>query len=502
MRTEKSQLEMPDGAIFTAESAKARRITQRKCVMEGTLKGCQTIFHLPSFSLHLSASLRVLCGKIKSALPVLCVGLCLMATPESTRAQSLILSNAIVHTVSGETISDGQVLIVEGKIAEIGPNLSRPPETTVVDLQGQHLYPGLIALDTILGLTEIGSIRATQDSTESGEYVPDVESWVAVNPDSELIGVTRANGVAFFEPVPEGGIVSGQSGLVTVEGWTTEQRTVKKPIALHLFWPGMDLDTTPQRSRGRSPGAAPKSLDDQAKERTAKLRSMEEFFAEAGHYAKAKAAAADAKTPALEAIPAWEAMLPYVRGELPVMVHADEIRQIKAALLWAGTNHLKIVIVGGRDAWKTADVLASRKIAVVYAHTFTLPPRDAESYDVQFKAPAVLQKAGVQVSFGNGLSTMDAALTKNLPYSAAQAVAFGLPETEALKGLTLYPAHLAGVSDRLGSIEKGKEATLFASDGSILDARARVTHLWVAGKEVSLENRHTRLYEKYKARPR
>jgi imidazolonepropionase-like amidohydrolase len=243
-------------------------------------------------------------------------------------------------------------------------------------------------------------------------------------------------------------------------------------------------------------------MEEQAKERTAKVRSMEDFFAEAAHYAKAKAAAADGKRPAIELIPAWEAMLPYVRGELPVMVHADEIRQIKAAALWAGTNHLKIIIVGGRDAWKVAELLAARKIPVVYAHTFTLPPRDADSYDVQYKAPAVMQKAGVQVSFGNGLSTMDAALTKNLPYSAAQAIAFGMPEAEALKGLTLYPAQLAGMADRLGSIEKGKEGTLFACEGSILDARARVTHLWIAGKEVSLENRHTRLYEKYKARPR
>jgi imidazolonepropionase-like amidohydrolase len=421
--------------------------------------------------------------------------------PGIAHSQNLLLSNAVVHTISGETITGGQVLVVNGKISAVGPKVSAA-EATAIDLQGQHLYPGIIALDTILGLAEIGAVRATLDSTESGEYTPDVESWIAVNPDSELIAVTRASGVAFFEPVPEGGVVSGQSGLVTVEGWTSEQRTVKKPIGLHVFWPSMELDTTVQRTRARAAAPAPKSLEEQAKERTAKLRSMEDFFDEAAHYAKAKAAAAGGKGPAVEPIPAWEAMLPYVRGELPVMVHADEIRQIRAAALWAGTNQFKIVLVGARDAWKAADLLASKKIPVVYSDTFTLPPRDSDSYDVQFKAPAVLQKAGVQVAFGNGLSTMDAALTKNLPYSAAQAVAFGLPEPEALKGLTLYPARLAGIADRLGSIESGKEATLFASDGSVLDARARVTHLWVAGKEVSLENRHTRLYEKYKTRPR
>jgi imidazolonepropionase-like amidohydrolase len=195
-------------------------------------------------------------------------------------------------------------------------------------------------------------------------------------------------------------------------------------------------------------------------------------------------------------------MLPYVRGELPITVHADEIRQIRAAVHWAATNHHKIILAGGRDAWMAADLLATNKVPVVYEHTYTLPARDTESYDVHFRAPALLQRAGVQVSFSLGSDSFDAALIKNLPYSAAQAVAFGLPEAEALKGLTLYPAQLAGVADRFGSLEPGKDATLFASDGDILDIRSHVTRMWVGGQEVSLESRHTRLYEKYKNRPR
>src|SRR5262249_12965414 len=144
----------------------------------------------------------------------------------------------------------------------------------------------------------------------------------------------------------------------------------------------------------------------------------------------------------------------------------------------------------------------SNKVSVIYEHTFTQPVRDTESYDVYFTAPEVLHRAGVEVSFAIGLSAFDAPSVRNLPYAAAQAVAFGLPEEEALKGLTLYPARLAGVADRLGSIEPGKEATLFSVDGSILDIRANVKHLWIAGSEVSLESRHTRLYEKYKNRPK
>src|SRR5882724_7995863 len=327
-------------------------------------------------------------------------------------SQSVLLSGATVHTVSGETFSPGQVLIENGKIAAVGATVPNRGAQTI-DLKGQHLYPGIIAMDTLLGLTEIGAVRATQDSTEVGEFTPDVESWIAVNPDSELIPVTRANGIAYFEPVPEGGLVSGQSGLVATEGWTSEQRAIKKPIGLHLFWPKMELEASMRERGGRRGGGKAKSVEEQAADRRAKLRSTQDFFEEAKAYAKAKDVAAKNSLSASEKIPAWEAMLPYVRGELPIMVHADETRQIKAAVDWADTNRYKMILVGGRDAWMNAELLGAKKIPVVYSDTFTLPSHDTESYDVHFKAPEVLRKAGVQVVFGNGLTTMDAALTKN-----------------------------------------------------------------------------------------
>jgi len=413
--------------------------------------------------------------------------------------QSLLLKGATVHTVSGDTLSPGQVLIENGKITAVDKEVSARGAQSI-DLTGQHLYPGMILLDSVLGLTEIEAVRATDDASEVGDYTPDVQSWIAVNPDSELLPVARANGIAYFEPVPTGGVVSGQSGLLAMSGWTSEAMTIKKPIALHLFWPSMELDTTPpEKARGKN---KPKSLEDQAKERREKLRSTMEFFREAAAYAKARDAAAKGTARAPEPVPAWEAMLPYVRGELPVTIHADEIRQIKAAVTWASTNQYKIVLAGARDAWKVPDLLASNKVSVIYEHTFTVPARDADSYDVHFAAPEMLHKAGVEVSFGIGVRTFDAPTVRNIPYAAAQAVAFGLPEAEALKGLTLYPARLAGVADRLGSIEVGKEATLLSADGNLLDIRANVKHLWISGKEVSLESRHTRLYEKYKNRPK
>ena len=423
----------------------------------------------------------------------------LFSPANGSGADSFVLIGATVHTVSGETLSPGQVLVRDGKIAEVGSTVS-DLSGTKIDLTGQHLYPGLICLDTVLGLTEIEAVRATEDRTEVGEFHPEVQSWIAVNPDSELIPVTRANGIAYFEPVPEGGIVSGQSGLLAVDGWTSEQMTIQKSVGLHLFWPSFQLDTT---SKERVPNKSKfKSLEEQAKERTARFQNTVEFFEEAKAYDKAKTAAAVGKASAPDKVPAWEAMIPYVRGQLPVVIHADEIRQIRAALAWAGTNQYKVILAGGRDAAMASELLAAKKIPVIYEHTFTLPSRATESYDVHFASPGLLHKAGVQVVFGTGLTAFEAPMARNLPYAAAQAVAFGLPSQEAIKGLTLYPAELVGVADRLGSIEPGKVATLFAADGEILDLRANVKHLWVAGREISLESRHTRLYQKYKNRPK
>jgi len=419
-----------------------------------------------------------------------------MLVASIVQAETLLLTGATVHTVSGETLSPGQVLVKDGKISAVGRSLSAADAKTV-DLAGLHLYPGMIALNTDLGLVEIEAVRATRDGREVGDYTPDVESWIAVNPDSELLPVARANGLSHFEPVPSGGVVSGQSGLVALDGWTVEEMTIKKPLAMHVFWPEMDLDTTPRdRARNRS---AWKSLDDQAKERREKLKSLDDFFQEARAYAKAREAAKNG-APDPGRNPPWEAMLPVLRGEVPITVHAHDVRQIRAAVKWAETNGFKIILAGGRDAWKVADLLATNRVPVIYPHTFTQPTRDTDAYDVHFAAPAALQKAGVTVAFAVG--NRAGSLAKNLPYEAAQATAYGLPAVEALKGVTLYPAQIAGVADRLGSIEAGKEATLFAADGDILDIRSNVKRMWIAGKEVSLENRHTRLYEKYKSRPK
>ncbi|HYG21215.1 MAG TPA: amidohydrolase family protein [Verrucomicrobiae bacterium] len=430
----------------------------------------------------------------------ICVGaLCVSLSPFAS-AQSLLLTNAVIHTVTSGVLTN-HAISIEGdrirELPELRADFAAPAGVTVIDLKGQHVYPGIIALDTGVGLTEIEAVRATRDSSEVGDYTPDVVSWVAVNPDSELIPVARANGIAYFQPIPKGNVVAGQSALMAASGWTTEEMTFKAPAALHLTWPGMELNTSPME-RTRETGKW-KSLEDQAKERRSRLKSMEDFFEEAKAYAKA--AAAKDNGGAVSKVPAWEAMIPYVRGELPVFVHADEVRQIRSAIGWAATNQIRIAIAGGRDAVRIADLLATNGVPVIYESIFIQPARDTDAYDLQFSAPELLRQAGVKVAFAFGSGGFANTSLRNLPYAAAHAIAFGLPQGEALKALTLHPAEIIGVADRLGSIEAGKLATLFVSDGSIFDVRSRVTRMWIGGREVSLESRHTRLYERYRNRP-
>lgn len=414
----------------------------------------------------------------------------------SASAETLVLKNATVHTVTGETLSPGNVVVTDGKISAISKDASANG-AKVIDLTGLHLYPGLILPATSLGLTEINAVRATQDTTEVGNFTPDVKAWLSVNPDSELLPVARANGITHFNVVPMGGTIPGYSGVMQMSGWTIENMLVRSNSALHLFWPNMALNASPKEfaaDRGKW-----KSPEDQAKERDKKLKEIDDFFDDAEAYRQARAA--KSSTP-VKPVPAWEAMLPMLEGKAPIFVHADELRQIKAALAWAEKRKFSIVISGGRDAWRVADLLAKQKVAVIYDRLNDQPPRDTDTYEVQFKAPAVLQKAGVKVIFNEGMGSFPATGARNLPHDAGTAVAYGLPEAEALKGVTLYPAQVLGVADKLGSLEVGKEATFIACNGSILDIRTQVKHMWVAGQEVSLESRHTKLYDKYKSRPK
>jgi imidazolonepropionase-like amidohydrolase len=415
-------------------------------------------------------------------------------------AKTTLFKNAMVHTVAKGDVENGKVLVTDGKISAVAKADESLQADETIDLKGAHLYPGFINAAGWLGLVEIDQVRATHDMSESGRFTPDVKAWMAVNPDSELIAVARANGITHTVTVPGGGVVSGQSGLIQLgAGWTVEDLKAKGPLAMHLFWPAMTLDTTP-RDQARDKERW-KSLEDQAKERRMRLKEIEDFFAEAESYA----AEQHSET---KKVPAWEAMIPVVRGEIPLVIHADSFRQIKSALKFAEEHKYRVIISGGRDSWRLAKEIAAQKIPVIFERVYNDGSglsagdiRDTEPYDVHFNAPAILAEAGAKVAITGGLGGEEASNVRNIPYIAAQAMAFGLPHDEAIKSVSLNVAEMYGVSDRLGSIEIGKEASFFTSTGDALDIRSRVMGVWIKGEPVSLENHQTRLYEKYRARP-
>jgi hypothetical protein len=267
---------------------------------------------------------------------------------------------------------------------------------------------------------------------------------------------------------------------------------------LHLNWPDATLDTTPKEKF--KDATKFKSLEDQAKERHKKINELVEFFQEARAYEAIRSNPSNTYKMLLN--PAWEAMLPVVRGEIPIVIYANDERQITSALDWAGTNHFKIIIAGGMNVWRMADKIASSNVPVLFEFTMLQPRREQDSYDAQFKAAETLHKAGVKLAIGVGMSGFSASQARNLPYTAAQCIAFGLPDDEALKAITIRPAEMLGVEKRLGSIEVGKEATLVVFDGDIFNIRSNVKQMWIAGKAVTLDSRHTRLYERYKNRPK
>ncbi len=413
----------------------------------------------------------------------------LLALAAAAPAETLLLRGATVHTVSQGTLAPGDVLLQDQRILAVAAHLDQPADRTL-DLTGLHLFPGLISAATDLGLVEISGIRASLDDQETGEFTPEIESWTAVNPDSELIPVSRANGITHFVPIPGGQLLSGTSGLLATRGWTLEDMTVRRRTAMHLFWPDHSLAIP-----GPNAPEKAKSLDEQARERLERIRTIDDFFNQAEAWQK--------RPPGSPLVPAWEAMGPVLKGELPLMVHAQGLREIRAALKWSAQHPLlRLVLEGGRDAWMLAPELAQRHIPVIYSEVFTLPSSSADAYDVQFRAAAILHQAGVVTAISEGLGRFSASSQRNLPYSAAQAAAFGLPPEAALAAITLIPAQLHGVADTLGSIEPGKDASLFAATGDILDIRSVVKHLWISGTEQSLATRHTRLAERYRSRPK
>ena len=413
----------------------------------------------------------------------------LLVLATTTAPAATLFTGAKVCAVSADPIENGQLLIDDGKIVAVGSDLSaQAGDAERVDRSGRWVVPAFIAANSVLGLTEIETIRGSVDFAEMGAINPNARAQVAINPDSELIPVARAGGVLYAHVVPQvgqGGIVAGQSALVQLSGWTWEQMTVQAPIAMHLMWPTARVPEflpAPMRAEAIKSAARSRELIDQA-------------FDDAQAYRMAKRAGT---VGALDA--RWEAMLPVLDGKLPLFIHALDLVQIREALDFTRRRQLDFVLVGGQDAWRAADELKARKVRVILYTPFDLPLRRHEGFDASYANAGKLASAGIPIAIASDASGFAATLERNLAVSAGQAVAYGLPWDQGLRAITLGPAEILGMSARLGSLDAGKDASFVVTDGDPLDVRSAVVAAWLNGEPVDLSSKQTRLRDKYEGK--
>ncbi len=418
---------------------------------------------------------------MRTLILALCASLPLMAGSENT----VFLRGATVHPVASADIPDASLLVVDGKITEIGTKLRPPKGVRIVEVKGLHIYPGMIDSATELGLSEVESVQETLDTRELGNFNPQLRAIVAVNPASDHFPVVRANGITAAITMPSGGILSGQAALLHLDGATWEEMAVNRSAATVLRVPTIQVRIGPNL-----PPASRVPYSEAKKRYDAQLRELGEFVQSARRYQAAKQSGA----PDFQWDDKLEAMLPVLEGRLPVLAYAVRERAIRAALEFAEKEKLRLILAGARETTNVAAELKAKSIPVILGPTLALPLNEDDSYDQAYTLPAELFKAGVTFAFGS----FGNQFSRNLPYQAANAVAYGLPYSEALKAVTLNPARIWGVADRMGSLEPGKWADLIVTDGDPLETRTQIRQVFIQGRQIDLANRHQRLYEQYR----
>jgi imidazolonepropionase-like amidohydrolase len=346
-----------------------------------------------------------------------------------------------------------------------------------------------------MGLAEITlGVPGSVDIAETGDMNANVKAILGINPHSTHINVTRVNGITSVLSVPAGGIISGQAAVINLNGSTQAEMAVVPIFGLVINFPRISTFS------GFNPAAAAQPIDfsEAIKQRDKRTDDLRKLFRDAENYARVQDAyAKDKSLPYPTTDLKMAAMIPYVRGEKPVIFTAERERDIRNVISFAKEMKIKAIILGGQEAWKAANELQQNNIAVIYTNIYNLPVRDDDAYDYLFEAPAKLQKAGVKFAISSG---NDGPEVRDLPYHAGLAAAFGLPKDEALKAVTLYPAQILGVADRLGSIETGKVANIVVTDGDILEPRTNVKYVFINGRMLPLTSRHTKLFEQFKDR--
>lgn len=392
--------------------------------------------------------------------------------PAPDQGGPIALVGGDIYPMNVPVITGGTILFEEGKITAVGRDVSIPEGTEVVDVSGRQVYPGLILSRTTIGLTEIGRHPESTDLAEIGHINPNIRPQVAFHPASEHIGVAAVHGITTAVNMPAGGIITGQATAMMTDGWTWEQMTLQAPVGMVVNWPS-----------GRTAEARAKAM-----------ASLKQAIEEARRYKVAREAPAAGRQYTHPIDLRWEAMLPVLRKELPLLVVANEVAQIQAAISWAAAENLDMVLVGGRDAGYLASQLAEKDIAVMVSPVIAGPNRAWEGYDQAYKLPAQLHEAGVRFCIAGEPS---AAGAYRLPHHAAAAVAFGLPQEEALKAITIYPAQMLGIDHLVGSLEPGKDATIIVTTGNPLETSTVTEMVFIRGRQLDDTDKHRRLYERY-----
>ena len=412
--------------------------------------------------------------------------------PAPPQKNPILLENGMIHTISNGVIK-GSILFDKGKIIRISDYISPPNNAEVINLDGKHVYPGFISAVSRIGLVEINAVDVTNDHSERGDFNPNVRANVSYNPDSHIIPTTRSNGVLIANVTPSSGVVSGQSTIMMMDGWTWEDATFSHPTGLHINWPQMGVRSGGGRWMRMSPTR-------QIERRNKALKELDGMIKDGRAYAKLRQTKTRTAKDYHDKDLRWESMIPYVEGKLPIFIHANEVRQIEAAVNWTNRHELKIIIVGGKDAWRNTEILQENKIPVIYEVVTALPSRRFEDYDQAYKSPLMLYQAGVKFCISSSRS--DAYRVRNLPNQAAMAAAYGLPKDVALRSITLSAAEILGIESQVGSLEAGKDATLFISNGDPLEIRTNVLQAYIQGRKIDMGDKHKSLYNKYQQKYR
>ena len=406
----------------------------------------------------------------------------IVPVPAADQGEPIAITGAVIHIGNGMIINDGIITFDKGLITAVGDagggiNLVNH---AVIDVEGRHVYPGFVLPNSTLGLIEVNSVRATSDVLEEGDINASVRSAIAYNTDSEIIPANRFNGILTAQVAPQGGLISGSSTVFKLDGWNWEDAMLAEDVGLHLHWPSYV-----QRRRNSETGLFETADNENYEGQTQLLHSL---FQDAQAYS--------GQLLNLNLL----AMQPLFNGVAKLFIHADEAKQIISAIRFARSYGVQdIVLVGGADALSVKSFLLAQDVPVIYERIHELPQREWQDVDMPFKTPFLLHEAGIKVGIGGGATSIDR--QRNLPFFAGTAAAYGLNRETALAMITSVNAEILGVADRVGTLEVGKDATLFISEGDALDMRtSQVLGAYIQGRDIDLYGTQQQLYERFRVK--